>query len=138
MIKEFQGSYRFLSNFYPCRIVYEGIAYLSVEAFYQAQKTFSVVRKREISQMRPGQAKRAGRDLVLRYDWEEIKLEVMEKGLRLKFADPDLKALLLETGVQELIEGNYWGDEFWGVYNGKGQNNLGKLLMKVRKDLSDG
>ena len=53
--------------------------------------------------------------------------------LHLKFRHPVLKDQLLATGDVELIEGNDWGDEFWGVCCGKGSNNLGKLLMLVRR-----
>ena len=74
----------------------------------------------------------------MRADWEEVKIEIMEEALRLKFDDPHLKDLLLATGDKELIEGNTWNDQFWGVCNGVGENNLGKLLMKLRKEYSEG
>ena len=62
----------------------------------------------------------------------------MEDFLRQKFTDSDLKEKLLATGDAELIEGNHWGDVIWGVCNGIGENNLGKLLMNIRNDLKCG
>ena len=53
----------------------------------------------------------------------------------MKFNIPELKQKLLETGNTELVEGNTWGDTFWGVYNVEGENILGRLLMKVREEL---
>ena len=50
--------------------------------------------------------------------------------------NPELKQKLLETGNQELIEGNTWNDTFWGVCNGQGQNWLGKILMLARSELN--
>jgi len=62
-------------------------------------------------------------------------MQMMEELLRLKFESPELRKLLLETGEHELIEGNNWGDRFWGVVDGVGDNHLGKLLMKIRAEL---
>ena len=86
---------------------------------------------------KPAKAKKIGRQVNLRKDWEDIKLQVMEKALRLKFQNPDLRKKLITTGDEELVEGNPWGDRYWGVCNGSGKNKLGKLLMKIRKELQD-
>lgn len=86
---------------------------------------------------KPAKAKKMGRQVKLRKDWEDIKLQVMEKALRLKFQDSTLRKKLIATGDEELVEGNPWGDRYWGVYNGSGKNKLGKLLMKIRKELQD-
>ena len=85
----------------------------------------------------PGEAKRMGRQVTLRKDWEDVKISVMEKGLRMKFAIPELRDKLLATGEEELVEGNWWGDTCWGVCKGVGANNLGKLLMKIREESRD-
>ena len=61
----------------------------------------------------------------------------MLTGLRYKFSNPDLKEKLLATGNEELVEGNWWGDQYWGICDGIGKNKLGKLLMKVRKELAN-
>ncbi len=132
-IRRFTGEYRFLSNFFPCRITYEEITYPSTEHAYQAAKCIFRKDKHRIAELTAGEAKREGRKVELRPDWEEVKLQVMEDVLRLKFfGNKSLAAKLLATGDQELIEGNTWGDTFWGVCKGVGENHLGKLLMKVR------
>ena len=136
MINEFRGQYRFLSNFYPCLIEFEGNVYISVEHAFQAAKTLDEDWRESIFWARtPSDAKRIGRKVPLREDWEEIKLSVMENLLRQKFNIFDFKSALLATGDEELIEGNWWGDTFWGVCNGQGENHLGKLLMKIRSEI---
>jgi ribA/ribD-fused uncharacterized protein len=79
--------------------------------------------------------KKLGQKMSVRKDWDEKKLEFMNWAVREKFKDEKLTELLLDTGEEELIEGNVWNDTFWGVCNGKGQNHLGKILMKVRDEL---
>lgn len=132
VINSFKEEYDFLSNFYPCEISYLGIVYPTAEHAYQSAKTNSAVEKEHISKLSTaGQAKRFGRALDLRYDWEEVKLSVMYDILLLKFSS-DLADKLLATGTAYLVEGNHWGDSFWGVCDGKGENHLGQLLMEVR------
>ena len=77
---------------------------------------------------------RRGRQVDIRTDWEDRKLDVMTKLLKEKFTNPDLKEKLLATGDQLLVEDNTWGDRFWGQVGGVGENHLGKLLMQVRKE----
>jgi ribA/ribD-fused uncharacterized protein len=138
-ISVFRGEYEFLSNFYGCKVVFEGVCYHSAEHAYQAAKSTSPeVRAKVAAIDYPGDAKKLGRRIQLRPDWEDIKLEVMEEILFYKFAAPALRAKLLNTGNKELIEGNTWGDTFWGVCGGKGQNHLGKLLMKIRERYTQG
>lgn len=137
MINSFTGNYRFLSNFYPCNIYYCGINYPSTEHAYQATKTNSPEEKFKIAKLdTPGRAKRYGQLLKIREDWDQIKLKVMKDLLIIKFRDSMLKQKLLDTGNQELIEGNTWNDTFWGICYGKGKNNLGKLLMIIRDRIS--
>lgn len=132
MINSFSGKYCFLSSFYPTQIKYGGI-YPTAEHAFQAAKTLSMNERFKIAQLAtPGQAKRAGRKVTLRADWEDIKLQVMEEILLVKFFNRELAEKLISTGGQMLVEGNNWGDTFWGVCDGKGQNHLGKLLMGVR------
>lgn len=140
MISGFNGSYRFLSNFYPSPINFEGRDYPSVEHAYQAAKTEDDALRATIVGLSAGEAKRAGRGLKLRADWDDVKLTIMLTLLRKKFRDPMLAAALLQTGDSELEEGNYWHDNFWGnctcVRCGPdGENHLGKTLMKVRTEL---
>jgi ribA/ribD-fused uncharacterized protein len=84
----------------------------------------------------PAEVKKIGSKIKLRTGWDEKKLEVMNWAVRQKFKDETLSEMLLSTGGQELIEGNWWKDYFWGVCNGKGDNNLGKILMTVREEIS--
>jgi len=134
----FFGEYRFLSSFWLVPIVYEHVVYPSVEHAYQAAKSPNLLIKKNISEMRtPGEAKRAGK-VLYRPDWHDIKLKVMENLVRKKFEDPVLRIRLLETGNMYLEETNTWRDTFWGVCNGVGENNLGKILMKIRGEINEG
>lgn len=136
-IVEFTGYNRWLSNFWPCEITFEGLEFRSVEAAYVAAKTKDLdVRKKVQSFVASGDCKRFGRSIKLRDDWEEIKLGVMRDLLVQKFAPGSpLAVRLLETGNCTIVEGNTWGDTFWGVFHGVGENNLGKLLMEIREGL---
>lgn len=132
MIDSFSGEYAFLSNFYPSQIRYGGI-FPTAEHAYQGMKTLSMKERMEIAKLpTPGQAKRAGKKVTLRKDWELIKLQIMEGILLVKFSNKEMAEQLIATGDQILVEGNTWGDRYWGVCNGQGQNNLGKRLMRVR------
>lgn len=135
-IREFQNQYRFLSNFWPAKITVDDVDYPSVEHAFQALKTHNYSYRFIISRLRtPGEAKRYGRGLPLKAGWDAMKVNVMHGLLRQKFSIPALRAKLLDTGEAELIEGNRWGDTFWGVCKGVGENVLGKLLMKVREEI---
>ena len=129
----FRGEYAFLSNMYPSRIVLGSVTYTCAEAAFQAAKLENK-RDRWIFEGLTGQqAKSLGRKILLRADWEEIKLKVMKWVLEEKFAQNfDLFTKLRATEGIELIEDNTWGDTFWGVCNGKGKNWLGELLMLIR------
>lgn len=134
-IDSFRGEYRFLSNFWMVDIVNpeDGLLYPSVEHAYVASKTLDKRLREQIRNIaKPGDVKKIGRMLELRPDWEYIKYRVMHDLLIEKFKNPELKQKLLDTGSAILIEGNTWGDTYWGVCDGKGENNLGKLLMLVR------
>lgn len=147
MINSFSGRYSFLSNFYPCKILHQGITYPSVEHFYVAMKCngpqqmngvqYTPIDFREMLARipEPGVVKKIGNKIVLRKDWEDKKLEFMNWAVREKFSDNKLAELLLMTGDEPLVEGNNWRDTFWGVCDGKGQNHLGKILMQVRDEL---
>ena len=151
MINSFTGRYRFLSNFYPAEIEHQGIKYPSVEHYYVAMKIkndqqidgkfITMIDCREMIAKIPdaGKVKQFGKFLKLRKDWEDVKLDVMLWGIREKFKHDYLKEMLLATGGEELIEGNWWHDNFFGVCtcgpcDGKGKNNLGKILMRVREE----
>ena len=137
IIDKFDGKYSFLSNFYNSPIIIGGINYPTVEHAFQAQKTFSNEERLDIANSAtPGIAKRKGRKIILRRDWEQIKDNVMEFCLRKKFTEHlDLQKKLLETGDAILIEGNTWGDTYWGMCADVGENKLGQLLMKIREEI---
>lgn len=140
-IDTFTGDYGFLSNFYasPCTI--DGKTYETVEHYFQACKATDLADHERVRQSpTPGIAKKRGRSVKFRQDWEQVKHGVMLKGLQAKFAPgTDLAAKLLATQDAHLIEGNTWYDREWGCVQvgGKwvGQNRLGKLLMRVRQEL---
>lgn len=135
-IESFDEAFSFLSNFHPSPIVFEGIEYRTVEHAFQAAKTLDLVKRKTIASVGlPGIAKKLGRSLKLREDWEEVKLKVMLELVRIKFQDYELKLQLLATHDATLIEGNWWDDTFWGVCKGVGTNHLGRILMQVRDEL---
>lgn len=137
-ISEFSGKYAFLSNFQFAPIAYDGIKYLNVESAYQAQKCETKFERLQFANLSPRDAKKKGRQIKLRSDWEEVKFKIMEDLVREKFSqNPELAIKLLETGDAILEEGNYWHDTIWGVCNGVGENHLGKILMKVREELKN-
>jgi ribA/ribD-fused uncharacterized protein len=136
-IDRFTGRYDLLSNFHASPIKVEGIEYPTVEHAFQAAKTMNVEQKRALAEAStPGHAKRMGKRVQLRPDWEQVKVGIMEELMRLKFTThADLREKLLATGDAELIEGNDWNDRFWGVCRGQGKNQLGVILMEVRREL---
>ena len=136
IIDRFMGKYWFLSNFYPAPVEMDGKIWPTVEHAYQACKTNDpVVRGRILMAAKPGTAKYLGQRVKLRQDREDMKLDVMKILVTRKFKDQELAKKLLATKDIQLVEGNYWGDTFWGVYNGSGENHLGKILMEVRGKL---
>lgn len=137
MIKEFQGNKRWLSNFAPCTVILDGIAYPSTEHAYQAAKTISIEERKRFIGVTAGQAKRVGKSITMRGDWDDVKLNIMEDLNRQKYSTEPLKSKLLSTGNREIQEGNTWGDTFWGICKGRGANNLGKIIMKIRAELQD-
>lgn len=125
--------YTFLSNFWPAPVLFEGVCWPTVEHAYQAAKTLRLEeRKRILTQPTPADAKRAGKRVTMRSDWEQRKLQVMGTLLCRKFAHPELRVLLADTAPGVLEETNYWGDTYWGVCRGVGRNELGKMLMLIR------
>jgi ribA/ribD-fused uncharacterized protein len=169
-IAQFDGEAAFLSNFWPWNgkvyvadhpVTYNGVHYKTAEHAFQSAKTRFPSQKRMIAAaLTPGQAKRYGRRVDLREDWEDVKVSVMRTVLRSKFEVLALHEKLLATGDRLLIEGNSWGDAFWGAVsmsqmpmtseladvtmwklppgpnsNLFGENHLGKLLMELREEL---
>lgn len=144
VIDRFAGQYAFLSNFHLTTVRYAGWKYPSVEHAFQAAKTLDLDARARICGVEwPRDARRLGRAVELRPDWEEVKGEVMRALVGRKFAD-DLNAVhLLGPGDAYLIEGNTWGDQIWGAVREphvkgcpwRGWNLLGRILMDVRRQL---
>jgi ribA/ribD-fused uncharacterized protein len=136
-IKGYIGEYRWLSNFHPCIINMFGYTFNSIENAYQAAKCDDPYEYDAFVGISAAKAKNLGRKVKIRPDWERVKVDVMRVCLEQKFSDrnPELKQKLIETGDKYLEETNYWGDKFWGVYKGVGQNMLGELQMEIRTKL---
>lgn len=136
-ITKFEGEHRFLSNFWEVPIEFEKETYPTIEHAFQAAKSPDMKYRLKVRvASTPNMAKKLGQVVKLREDWEEVKLGIMETLVRAKFAQHHVLAdALKNTGDQELIEGNGWGDTYWGVSRGKGENHLGKILMKIRTEL---
>lgn len=138
-ILEFRGPTRWLSNFHVEDFEWQGKVYASSEHAYQAAKATTEEEHEHVRLSRtPGVAKRRGQKVQMRPDWNDVRVDVMYSVLKAKFAPEKLLALrLVETGDAHLEEGNNWGDVFWGVCDGAGENNLGKVLMRIRQELRD-
>ncbi|MBL1322148.1 MAG: NADAR family protein [Methylophaga sp.] len=142
-ISEFKGEYSWLSNFWYVDIkdpVLVNAVYPTSEHAFQAMKTTQLIQRNLFlvpTSMTPGQAKRMGRKVSIRDNWEDIKLSVMHTLLEIKFSDPELRQKLLDTGNMVIEEGNWWGDKFWGIClkTGEGLNHLGKILMTIREEI---
>jgi len=144
-IDQFKDEFRFLSNFWPVAVRLEDDefpdTYRTVEHAYQAAKTLDPGERRTIREAKtPGEAKALGAVVILRPAWDDIRLNVMRGLVWQKFTEnPPLRAMLLATNDAELVEGNTWGDIFWGVNTktGKGENHLGKILMDTREKIRE-
>jgi len=136
-IKGFSGKHAYLSNFYPVKVPYGGIVFPTVENAYQAAKTEKQEERILFQSMTPGQAKRAGKKLVLDIeDWLLRRDMIMEHLIRYKFSvNIPLLIALKSTGKAYIEETNNWGDTYWGVCNSIGKNKLGRILMKIRDEL---
>lgn len=138
IIGPFVGQFFVYSNFYMHPVTFGGLTYKSNEHAFQAAKTLHVGQREQIAYLPyPGDAKKYGRRLSLREDWEDVKFTVMEMLIRQKFSDKSYSVMkqLVDTGDRHMEEINTWSDRVWGTVNGKGENNLGKTLMKIRLEL---
>ena len=110
------GGRGFLSNMHPSTIFVDGARYPTVEHAIQAHKSLDVG-CRELIRRSPtaADAKRLGRSVGLRPDWEHVKVDLMRRFVGLKFENPFLRHLLVGTGSARLVYGNRWNDRFWGV-----------------------
>lgn len=133
-INNLKGS--FLSNFYESFIELDAVVYRNAEAAYQAMKSNDSLVKVKFINLNGASAKALGKRIELRKDWNDIKLDMMYKIVKNKFMqNSTITELLIDTNDKVIIEGNNWGDIYWGICNGIGENNLGKILMKVREEM---
>lgn len=138
MIKEFKNQYFFLSNFYECPIYYNKLVFCNAEAAFQAQKVIDEKEQYKFINLNASQARKLGKTIVLRKDWEEVKDNIMYEIVKRKFTvNKELQQKLIDTKDEELVEGNWWHDTYWGIDSktGIGKNKLGKILMKVREEV---
>lgn len=137
-IDKFDKENFFLSNFYPCKVPYQRRTYKNSEAAYQAQKTLNLELREEFEDLFARDAKKKGRMIELRKDWEDVKDKIMYQICYSKFVNnPRIARKLINTGNAELVEGNNWYDTYWGVCNKVGLNKLGQILMKVREEVKE-
>lgn len=136
MINSFTNEYYFLSNYSDSKFVYNGIPYKNAESAFQSQKCANKEDRKQFSTLTSTEAKKLGRKISLRKDWEQIKVEQMRQIVSVKFRqNSDLSEKLINTGNEYLEEGNTWGDRIWGTVDGKGANLLGQILMELRNEL---
>ncbi len=131
----FQGEYRWLSNFVPVDIEFDDVIYPSVEHAYVAAKCNDICDRSPIQKMTAGQAKRYGKTMHLSPWFESSKISIMRGFLDQKFSKEPYRQLLIDTDGSYIEETNAWGDTFWGVCDGKGQNILGVLIMQIRSEI---
>lgn len=142
VIDSFEGENRYLSNFASIPVTFNGITYNNSEAAFQAQKCANPEEIKLFIGKNPSEAKRLGRRVKIRDDWEEVKYDLMHKIVYAKFSqNPIYRSKLLRTGNATLIEGNWWHDNIWGnckcpkCSGFEGKNWLGTILMEVRDEL---
>ena len=136
---EYKGNwiYNWFSNMITVDIEIDGILYKSVENYYQSEKFNDPSIKKKIIECDSYSSKKLAQSLEPREDWNDIKIDVMRKGLYAKFEKKEWKDKLLSI-KEPIIEWNNWGDKYWGVTidDNKGKNMLGLLLTEIRNDLN--
>lgn len=133
----FSGEYRWLSNFYRLEYPIEvnGYNFYTIENLYQAFKCAKQDDFKYFADITPSEAKKLGRTIEIINGWDSMKLEVMRELQIIKYSQPKFRDLLIQTGDLYIEETNTWNDTYWGVCNGIGLNNLGKIIMDIRETL---
>lgn len=141
-IVRFEDNFFWLSNFFQVPVKVGQLTFGSTEAAFQGSKyKAALVGQKEqyeflndMIEANPSQSKKLGKRLMIDLDkWESIKVQCMREVVKAKFDQhDDLRLMLIETGAAMLVEGNNWGDKFWGRCDGKGLNVLGSILMELR------
>lgn len=136
IIDRFDGQYRFLSNFYEAPLLFRGLVFKNAEAAFHSQKCPR--RAKEFQGLTASQSKRLGRQVEMWPDWDKVRDQIMYEVVFEKFSqNAEIRERLIATGDAALVEGNTWNDKYWGVCNGEGENHLGEILMRVRRDLAE-
>lgn len=130
----FRGEYYPLSNMFPVEIEIDGQKFSCVEAAFQACKTFDRDIRQKFVGLNGFEAKKLGRQIKIRDDWEQCKVAVMKRLLKDKFNRPGFAQILI-SAPEPIVEDNTWGDTFWGRCNGRGRNMLGQLLSSVKREI---
>lgn len=140
-IRSFREEYWFLSNFYPCVVIHDGLEYRNLEAAFQASKCVGLLERIRFGALDPAEAKKLGRTVAIRNDWENVKLFILKELIRIKFiSNPSLLGALMATGDAYLSEDNTWHDNFYGnctcarCRETLGLNHLGNTLMTLREN----
>lgn len=137
----FSGQLEFLSNMYPCTlrmyVLDKTYTFSSSEAAFHAGKCQDPADIQRIAATKTGnEAKRLGRKVKMRPNWDTYRISWMARVLECKFRqNPELAQQLLDTYPLTLRETNTWKDTFWGIYKGQGENHLGILLMELRQSM---
>lgn len=133
-IKTFEDSYKQFSNFYIRDVIYKNILYKTREHAFQCQKATNQKDFEYVYHSKdPYRAKQRANHIKCEPNWKNIRVKIMHEIVLSYFQQhKDAKNLLLSTGTEEIQEGNTWGDKFWGVVDGEGENWLGQILMDVR------
>jgi ribA/ribD-fused uncharacterized protein len=135
----FFRDFRFLSNMYPVTITYQNITYPSTENAYQAHKFNEIETREFIATLSPSKSKIYANDNKKKWrkDFDSFKVNLMIELNRLKYATEPFYSALIDTEDKYLEETNYWKDSFWGVFEGVGNNTLGKIIMDIRNELNN-
>ena len=149
-------AFGFLSNYHEAVVTLDGELWRSTEFYYQAQKSNESEYRAAIKNAKnaghakglgtdPSRSKKSrkrswfnGRPEMMRADWHDVKLAIMEKAVRAKFGQNlDLGQMLEATDDAEIIEDSRY-DSFWGIGpNDLGENWMGRILVKIRQELRD-
>lgn len=132
----FRNEYWFLSNMYPCKIRVNGLEFQCAEACFQSFKTTDLELRKKFQNLNGFEAKKLGKKIKLRPDWNNIRLEVMYRVVLAKFRQHPELFRKLKNVSEPIVEDNTWHDTFWGMCNGVGKNNLGIILTAVQNNLS--
>jgi ribA/ribD-fused uncharacterized protein len=142
VVNEFRGKYAFLSNYYHAPFEWRKLTFPTAEhAFAYGKCNFAdrmnggLYQRDILAATKPGDAKKLGRSCPIDVaQWDDNKVQYMREIIHAKFStgEGNLVGQLLNTGAMMLVEGNTWGDTFWGRCDGKGYNTLGVILMEER------